>query len=756
MEASGGGTLSISGNSLTQSGAGQVLANGGGVYLEGNASISGGALNTGSNGGYYLVYQDSTGATLNGVTNNSAVLIHSGNTLNLSGTVTDNGSIMVNNDATQNGSSGVLNANGAVVSGTGDIILNAQPTIAFADVTGTLTQEANHTISGVGTISATLINKGLVNANVSAERLSVNGATTNNGEMEASGGGTLSFASGVLTNLSGATLTGGTYEALAGSTINLPGSVDTNAATVILNGAGATFGAINGIGVNKGELEVLDGETFDTAGALVNSGAVVTSTGGALAVNGALTEDGSGTLAIASGGSFSDTSGYIGSGGAGTASVTLTGSGSTWTNTGNVAVGYSGTGRLVITSGGAVSDGSGFIGYAAGSSGGVTVSGSGAKWTNSAGLIVGDLGTGALTLTGGGAVSVTGATTIGSLGVLQFDGASTFSTGSLAVNGGKLVTLGAATFSPSATLGAGGMIVNSEGFNSTFTGNFSGAGGITKSGSGTITLTGAGTYTGATSVDAGTLALTTGTGHTASLGNTAITVASGATFDASAGAAPFNRIVSAGTTASGTAGATLKLNPGSSFSMAGASLATFDLQQESAFSGPAFTIGGASGIAPSLIFDIGNAATGPDLLRVTKTVSVLASGGDITIDPLAGDTSLTAGSYYLIISAGGFSGAGGNGLVLSGTTLAVDGTTYDLSLAHSTADDEILTVTDAPATPSALTDEPREEALGGTSAVPAGKESAPLAGTTAVPEPGTTMSLLSVMATAWMLRRRRG
>jgi hypothetical protein len=95
-------------------------------------------------------------------------------------------------------------------------------------------------------------------------------------------------------------------------------------------------------------------------------------------------------------------------------------------------------------------------------------------------------------------------------------------------------------------------------------------------------------------------------------------------------------------------------------------------------------------------------------------------------------------------------------LILSGTTLAVDGTTYDLSLAHSTADDEILTVTDAPAAPSGLTDEPREEALGGSSAVPSGKESAPLAGTTAVPEPSTMMSLLSVMATAWMLRRRRG
>jgi T5SS/PEP-CTERM-associated repeat protein/autotransporter-associated beta strand protein len=384
----------------------------------------------------------------------------------------------------------------------------------------------------------------------------------------------------------------------------------------------------------------------------------------------------------------------------------------------------------------------------------VTVSGSGSKWSTGGGVIVGDLGTGTLTITDGGAVSVTGATTIGSGGTLQFDGASSFSTAALAVNGGKLVTLGAATFTPSATLGAGGMNVNSDGFSSTFSGSFSGAGGIAKSGSGAITLTGVSTYTGATAVNAGTLALITGAGHTAALGNTAITVASGAAFDASAGAAPFSRIVSAGTTASGSLGATLTLDPGSRFSMAGASLATFDLQQESAFSGPAFTIGGASGIAPSLIFDIGNAATGPDLLRVTDTVHVLATGGDITIDPLAGDTSLTVGSYYLIISAGGFSGTGGNGLILSGTTLAVDGTTYDLSLAHSTADDEILTVSDAPAAPSGLTDEPREEALGGSSAVPAGKESAPLAGTTAVPEPSTMMSLLSVMATAWMLRRR--
>jgi hypothetical protein len=198
--------------------------------------------------------------------------------------------------------------------------------------------------------------------------------------------------------------------------------------------------------------------------------------------------------------------------------------------------------------------------------------------------------------------------------------------------------------------------------------------------------------------------------------------------------------------------------------MAGTSLATFNLRQEASFSGPAFTIGGASGIAPRLIFDIGNAATGPDLISVTKTVRVLATGGDITIDALAGDTSLTAGNYDLIVSGGGFSGTGGNGLALSGTTLAISGATYDLSLDESTAEDEILTV--SAATPSAP-----ESSFEGLNAVaselrgapPHGPAAhgynavAPLVATNAVPEPGTTASLLAAfgIAAASLPRRRR-
>jgi fibronectin-binding autotransporter adhesin len=125
-----------------------------------------------------------------------------------------------------------------------------------------------------------------------------------------------------------------------------------------------------------------------------------------------------------------------------------------------------------------------YIGYGAGSTGTVTVSGTGSKWTTAGSLTIGDLGTGTLIVQNGGCVSVTGATTIGSAGTLEFDGNSPFNAGSLTVNGGTLVTLGAATFAPSATLGAGGVKINSDGFNSTFSGNFSGTGGIAKSGAG--------------------------------------------------------------------------------------------------------------------------------------------------------------------------------------------------------------------------------------------------------------------------------
>ena len=64
--------------------------------------------------------------------------------------------------------------------------------------------------------------------------------------------------------------------------------------------------------------------------------------------------------------------------------VTVSGTGSTWTNSSALYVGYSGSGTLNITDGGAVSSTYGYIGYNSGSTGAVTVDGTGSTWTNSA------------------------------------------------------------------------------------------------------------------------------------------------------------------------------------------------------------------------------------------------------------------------------------------------------------------------------------------------------------------------------------
>lgn len=126
--------------------------------------------------------------------------------------------------------------------------------------------------------------------------------------------------------------------------------------------------------------------------------------------------------------------------------------------------------------------------------------------------------------TGGSAAA---AWTISSSGTNLGLGANgTFSLGSLSgVTGSVLRTAGA--FNPTASIGA----LNTD---TTFSGNITGTIAITKVGTGKLTLaarSNANNYTGATTISAGTLALDTGGSINKT---TAITVASGATYDVSA------------------------------------------------------------------------------------------------------------------------------------------------------------------------------------------------------------------------------
>lgn len=184
--------------------------------------------------------------------------------------------------------------------------------------------------------------------------------------------------------------------------------------------------------------------------------------------------------------------------------------------------------------------------------------------------------------------------------------------------------------------------------------------GLIKSGDGSMTLSSTSTYSGPTSINGGRLSLAGG-----SLANTAITVATGATFQAAPG-------TFAGTTVAGTAGATLTLNAGT-FSMAGDNaVGTFSLNQNVSFAGSALTLDGAT-----LKFDLSSA--GADRLAVTKTGSY---AGINSIDVTAFGGFLFNGTYDLITTSA-FNSAGGSFQFLDGNPtkmVTLGATTYTLSL----------------------------------------------------------------------------
>ena len=115
---------------------------------------------------------------------------------------------------------------------------------------------------------------------------------------------------------------------------------------------------------------------------------------------------GSGTLDITGGGRVSNSGAEVGASTGSTGEVTVDGYSSTWTSSGNIFIGESGNGVLNITGDGDVtSNDEGYIGYGSSSTGTVTVDGSGSTWTNSYDLYVGRYGDGTLNITSGGRVS---------------------------------------------------------------------------------------------------------------------------------------------------------------------------------------------------------------------------------------------------------------------------------------------------------------------------------------------------------------
>ena len=397
---------------------------------KGTATVDGTGSTWTNSGGLDVGY--SGGGTLN-ITNGGAVLVA--------------GTTYVGFDV---GSTGTINfgANGGTLT---TASLAASP----AQLTGTGTVNARGLVSDIDLmfdsthgLRQSLTFSGLSDQNVTVN-LDMTGGSSTNGALGAGwkGTGSLTVRNGIVAASTYGYI--GYYSGSKGmATVDGIGSTWTNSNNLYAGYSGSGMLAITNGGSITSLSNCYIGCNSNSTGVVTVNGSGSKGTAGSQVFVGYA---GNGTLSIVNGGTvvsnaynnslFSSIGYYSGSTGA----VMVDGAGSKWTiNLANLTIGDSGSGTLSITNGGAVSNSFGAIGYYSGSTGAVTVSGTGSTWTNSQ-IDVGLGGTGTLNITNGGTVVSDFSSEIGfvNTGVATVNGAnSTWTTfGGLSVGSPGTATL---------------------------------------------------------------------------------------------------------------------------------------------------------------------------------------------------------------------------------------------------------------------------------------------------------------------------
>ncbi len=303
--------------------------------------------------------------------------------------------------------SGTVNAADLAVSldGTTNALVNTGSLVTTGS-TAVQTGNGNTTIFNSGTISAgsaagTAISMGsgsnrLVLADTSSivGRV-VNASSGNTLELTGTGSGTLSLADvgagGAYQGFADLEKSGTGQWTLTGGGSSLTGTVSVKAGTLVL----ASGGQLSSLGVTIGV-------AAGTSGAAIVDGATSAWTVGANRIG--VGVDGTGTLTIRNGASVTSPGAVLGWNATGDGSATVTGPGSTWTNTAELYVGNLGAGHLSILDGGVVTSTDAYVGTVSGAQGTVSISGGGSAWTLSGAFIAGyESGTTAnVTLSAGG------------------------------------------------------------------------------------------------------------------------------------------------------------------------------------------------------------------------------------------------------------------------------------------------------------------------------------------------------------------
>ena len=257
LEAIATGELILSTPAMDNTG-GEIVADGGLVRLSGTNVIAGGTLrNAGTPGSEIRRLSGIT--TLDDVTIEGTVEMDVLSTFEVSaGGLTNDGTIVVNNSTS--GFDAIIRAvDPTVIDGTGSILLggggNDSQITSLAGAT--LTNAADHTIRGVGEITAELVNDGLVVAEVPPVDLATVltlrvSPMTNNAAMRGDAGATLSVNGITLTQSPSATITaadGGLVLLDGGGTSIVGGTIDAE-------GSGS-------VRLDGGTTATLDGVTLD-------------------------------------------------------------------------------------------------------------------------------------------------------------------------------------------------------------------------------------------------------------------------------------------------------------------------------------------------------------------------------------------------------------------------------------------------------------------------------------------------------------
>ncbi|MCA8429232.1 autotransporter outer membrane beta-barrel domain-containing protein [Burkholderia seminalis] len=499
----------------------------------------------------------------------SSTVTNNGN-LSMSGNgtgVANRGAVLlgVNNGNTlTNGAAGVIATtgqynDGMAANGNNNTLVN----------NGTITTTGNNAYgmtaawgqSNPGAAGNQIVNTGTVttsgNNARAASLLGGNGTITNSGTLTSNGrdapavymqGNNDTLVNSGTIQTTGTATSGGSVDAVVSNTL---GSSFT---ATITNQAGGRIISNNGIGVRS-----TNGATTITNAGLIQGGGGTAIQGG----NGNVTlilQTGSQIVGTANGGAGTNTVTLQGTGTASNAftnfqSLTMAGTDWTWAGTGtfSTALVQSGTLNLIGTLGtttasvvAAVNAGATLQANASNLPLSVTDNGLVRFQQDSAGTYTGTIGgSGAVEKTGAGTLTVTpssaggntysGGTTImqGTLSVAA-DNALGAASGGLTFNGGTLQLGSSFNLSSSrmVSITPGGTgTIDTQGFNTTLTQNFTGNGSLTKLGSGTLTLNGPSNVTGFTQIKAGTLVLGDGLGGPATMtGGGGARIEPGATF----------------------------------------------------------------------------------------------------------------------------------------------------------------------------------------------------------------------------------